>query len=78
MIRNRMGIASLGVLIVLFVACGSGGAIDLSGKYLYATSGYPGSSVSQYTIGANGTLTPMAQPTVPSGSGPNAIVIVKK
>ena len=53
-------------------------AIDFSGKYLYATSGYPGSSVSQYTIGANGTLTPMAQPTVPSGSGPNAIVTVKK
>jgi uncharacterized repeat protein (TIGR02543 family) len=53
-------------------------AIDLSGKYLYATSGYPGSTVSQYTVGANGTLTPMAQPTVPSGSGPNAIVTVKK
>jgi 6-phosphogluconolactonase len=53
-------------------------AIDSSGKYLYATSGYPGSTVLQYTIGATGTLTPMAQPSVPSGSGPNAIVIVKK
>jgi 3-carboxy-cis,cis-muconate lactonizing enzyme. len=53
-------------------------AIDFSGKYLYATSGYPGSTVSQYTIGASGTLTPMAQPTVTSGSGPNAIVTVKK
>jgi 6-phosphogluconolactonase (cycloisomerase 2 family) len=53
-------------------------AIDFSGKYLYATSGYPGSTVSQYTIGATGTLTPMAQPSVTSGSGPNAIVTVKK
>ena len=52
--------------------------IDFSGTYLYATSGYPGSSVSQYVIGATGTLTPLTQPTVPSGSGPNAIVTVKK
>jgi len=38
-------------------------AIDFSGKYLYATSGYPGSSVFQYTIGANGT--PCTRKVVP-------------
>jgi hypothetical protein len=52
--------------------------IDSTGKYLYATSGDPGSTVSQYIIGADGTLAPMAQPTVLSGTGPNGIVTVKK
>ena len=52
--------------------------IDATGKYLYSTSGYPGSTVSQYTIGTDGTLTPMTTATVTSGSGPNSMVTVQK
>jgi hypothetical protein len=55
-----------------------GSTVSFSGNYLYLTSGYPGSTVSQYAVGVDGTLTPLAQPTVASGSGPNAIVTVKK
>jgi 6-phosphogluconolactonase (cycloisomerase 2 family) len=54
--------------------------IDPTGKYAYATSGDTGlgsRSVAQYTIGADGTLTLMANPTVQTGLGPNGIITVK-
>jgi uncharacterized repeat protein (TIGR02543 family) len=55
-------------------------AIDPTGKFAYATSGDTGAgnhSVAQYTIGSDGTLTLMANPTVQTGTGPNGIVTVK-
>jgi 6-phosphogluconolactonase (cycloisomerase 2 family) len=63
------------------VSAGGAGAanitIDPTGKYAYATSGAGSHSVAQYTIGANGALTLMANPTVPTGLGPNGITTVK-
>jgi hypothetical protein len=55
-------------------------AVDPAGKYAYATSGDTGlgsTSVAQYTIGADGTLTLMANPTVQTGLGPYGIVTVR-
>jgi 6-phosphogluconolactonase (cycloisomerase 2 family) len=55
--------------------------VDSTGKYLYMTSGFGTGAtniVSQYLIGANGALTPMTPATVYVGSGPNAIVLVKR
>ena len=55
--------------------------VDASGKYLYMTSGNGAGAtniVTQYLIGANGTLSPMNPATVYVGYGPNAIVLVKK
>ena len=55
--------------------------VDASGKYLYMTSGNGAGAtniVTQFAIGANGALTPMTPATVFVGSGPNAIVLVKK
>ena len=55
--------------------------VDASGTYLYMTSGLGTGAtniVSQYRIGANGGLTPMSPGAVTVGSGPNAIVLVKK
>lgn len=55
-------------------------SVDPTGSYLYATNRYPSnttsaSTVSQYTIGSNGALTPMTTPTVPAGINPTAIAI---
>lgn len=33
------------------------------------------STLSQYSIGANGALTPLSAPTIPSGSGPNSLTV---
>lgn len=54
--------------------------VDASGTHLYMTSGTSGSgnAVTQFTIGANGALAPMTPATVSVGSGPNAIVLVKR
>ncbi len=43
--------------------------VDPSGKYLYVT----GAAVSQFTIGSDGLLTPMAPAAVTAGTGPTAI-----
>jgi len=55
--------------------------VDATGTHLYMTSGLGAGAtniVTQYLIGANGALTPMTPATVLVGSGPNAIVLVKK
>jgi 6-phosphogluconolactonase (cycloisomerase 2 family) len=55
--------------------------VDAPGTHLYMTSGNGTGAtniVSQYAIGANGALSPMTPATVYVGSGPNAIVLVKK
>ena len=55
--------------------------VDATGTHLYMTSGFGAGAtniVTQYLIGANGALTPMTPATVFVGSGPNAIVLVKK
>ena len=55
-------------------------AVDPSGKYLYvvnergATSASYG-SISQYTIGADGTLAPMTPPTIAKDYGPSDIAV---
>jgi hypothetical protein len=66
------------------VSTGGAGAafitIDPTGKFAYATSGDTGSgsnSVTQFIIGADGTLTLMANPTVLTGSGPNGIATAR-
>ncbi len=55
-------------------------SVDPTGSYLYATNRNPSnntsaSTVSQYTIGSNGALTPMTAPTVPAGINPTAVAI---
>ncbi len=55
--------------------------VEASGKYAYATSGDTGwgsATVAQYAIGADGALTLMSNPTVPSGYGPTGIITVGK
>ncbi|MDB6086137.1 MAG: hypothetical protein JWN43_4018, partial [Gammaproteobacteria bacterium] len=37
----------------------------------------PGTTLSQYSFGSDGTLTALAAPTVAAGSGPTAIVVAK-
>jgi len=61
-------------------SAGTNVQVDASGTHLYMTSGTSGagSIVSQFSIGANGTLSPMTPATVSVGSGPNAIVLVKR
>jgi DNA-binding beta-propeller fold protein YncE len=57
------------------VAAGSGAqslAVDPLGRYVYVANG-AGNNVSQYTIGANGALTPMS--TVAAGTGPQSIAV---
>lgn len=60
------------------VSAGGAGAasitIDPTGKFAYATTT---NSVAQYAIGADGTLTLMANPTVHAGIEPNGITTVK-
>jgi len=58
-------------------------AVDPSNQYLYvANYTKPGTvapgSISQYTIGADGSLTPMANPTVATLLGPNSIAVNPK
>lgn len=50
-------------------------SVDPSGKYAYVAN-YVDNNISQYTIGADGTLSEMATPTVGAGTGPTAIVVV--
>lgn len=49
-------------------------AVTPSHRYAYAAN-YGASVVSQYAIGANGTLTPLSPATVPAGHGPGDIAI---
>jgi len=49
--------------------------IDPSGKYVYVTNYFLDGTVSQYTIGANGDLTPMTPATVAAGNGPYSITV---
>ncbi len=52
--------------------------VDPTGRYAYVPNsfnGAAGNSISQFTIGAGGALTPMATPTVPAGVAPLAITI---
>ncbi|MGO9991422.1 MAG: Ig-like domain-containing protein [Steroidobacteraceae bacterium] len=58
-------------------------AVDPSNQYLYvANYTKPGTvapgSISQYTIGADGSLTPMTNPTVATLLGPNSIAVNPK
>ena len=52
--------------------------VDPSSRFAYVAGGGSSSGtgiVSQYTIGSNGTLTPMTTPTVPAGSGANSVSV---
>jgi 6-phosphogluconolactonase (cycloisomerase 2 family) len=52
--------------------------VDPSGRFVYvvnSNTNASGNSISQYTIGANGLLTPMSPPTVPTGTQPWSITI---
>jgi 6-phosphogluconolactonase (cycloisomerase 2 family) len=57
-------------------------AIDPSKHYAYVanygTDNTPNDTVSQYTIAASGALTPMSQPTVTTGLGPNGVTATAK
>jgi 6-phosphogluconolactonase len=54
----------------------NGIVVDPSGRFAYVVnSDINASSISQYTIGANGLLTPMSPPTVPTGTEPWSITI---
>jgi 6-phosphogluconolactonase (cycloisomerase 2 family) len=70
--------AGTGVLVPIgtgSVAAGMGTSsvtVDPTGAYAYATNRGE-SSLSQYTIGAGGALTPMATPTVGAGLNPTSI-----
>jgi 6-phosphogluconolactonase (cycloisomerase 2 family) len=70
--------AGTGVLVPIgtgSVAAGLGTSsvtVDPTGAYAYATNRGE-SSLSQYTIGAGGALTPMAAPTVAAGLNPTSI-----
>lgn len=48
--------------------------VDPSGKYVYVAN-FSSNDVSQYTVGANGSLTPMTTATVVAGTGPVSITI---
>jgi 6-phosphogluconolactonase (cycloisomerase 2 family) len=67
------------------VAAGGAGAafitVDASGKYAYATSGDSGwgsTTVAQYEVGPDGTLTLMSPPTVQTGQSPWGITTVHR
>jgi 6-phosphogluconolactonase len=50
--------------------------VDPSGRYAYVANIAPGANtVSQYTIGANGALTPMPIATVPAGTFPDGVTV---
>ena len=53
--------------------------IDPSGKYVYVANyglfGIAGGSISQYTIGAGGSLTPMTPATVAAGTNPTSVTV---
>ena len=49
--------------------------VDPRGRYAYVAN-VNSANVSQYTISANGGLTPMTTATVGAGSGPYAIITV--
>jgi 6-phosphogluconolactonase (cycloisomerase 2 family) len=62
-------------MVVPTVAAGSGVSavtIDPTGQFLYAANRGT-TTISQFKIGANGSLTPMTNPTVASGQHPTAI-----
>jgi len=48
--------------------------VDPSGRYAYVANG-GGNNLSQYTIGADGSLTPLAAPTVVAGTNPQSVAI---
>jgi len=48
--------------------------VDPSGRHVYVANN-AGNSVSQYTIGANGALTPMTSPTVATGQFPFSVTV---
>ena len=56
--------------------------IDPSGAYAYVADRgtrnpyTPGTTVSQYTIGADGSLTPVTSPTVLSGRAPSSVAVI--
>lgn len=51
-------------------------AVDPTGKYVYvANMVNPGGSVSQYTVAADGSLTPMVPASVAAGANPMAVVV---
>jgi len=50
--------------------------VDPSGKYVYvANNDYFGSTISQYTIGADGMLTPMTPATLVTGANPDSVTV---
>jgi DNA-binding beta-propeller fold protein YncE len=52
--------------------------VDPTGRFVYvvnSNTNASGNSISQYAIGANGLLTPMSPPTVPTGTQPWSITI---
>ncbi|HEX7554554.1 MAG TPA: hypothetical protein VF378_13455, partial [Geothrix sp.] len=52
--------------------------VDATGANAYSTSGQPGSTVTQYSIGTGGALTALTPASVTTRHGPNKIVIVNK
>lgn len=60
------------------VAAGTGPVsvtVDRSGKYAYVAN-FTSGNISQYAIGANGSLTPMAAATVGAGTNPISVTTV--
>lgn len=57
-------------------ACGV--TVDATGKYLYSANGNPGQILTQYTIGADGSLTLMTPSTVTTGAGPQSVAVWMK
>jgi len=50
-------------------------AVDSTGKYAYVVNNL-GNTVSQYSIGADGALSPMATATVATGASPAFVTTV--
>ncbi|AWW49450.1 beta-propeller fold lactonase family protein [Polynucleobacter paneuropaeus] len=49
--------------------------VNPAGTYLYAGSGYNGNTISEFSIGIDGTLTPLSPPSVTAGLYPYVVTI---
>jgi 6-phosphogluconolactonase (cycloisomerase 2 family) len=85
--QYSVGTVTPGVLVPLSPATVPTGSqpndivVDPSGRFVYvanSNTNASGNSISQYTIGTNGQLTPMSPPTVPTGTEPWSITIDAK
>jgi 6-phosphogluconolactonase len=83
---SQFTIGSDGELIPLGTPVATGpnpASVTIEGKYAYVSNFGANSltppataqTISQYTVGTDGQLTPMTPATVPSGAGPNAVTV---